>query len=82
MFTILTTHQYNVYKAFTKADTDIGIAVIYDRVYDDPTSSDKTAREMQQKLAPTFAAINKKMKGARIEPGKTKRTYRLNTKGD
>lgn len=75
----LSKHQANVLCAFTKNNKDIDIAVIYTRVYGDP--GEMTAREMQQKLAPTFSEINKKLKG-RIEPGETKRTYRYNTTGE
>lgn len=79
----LSAHQEKVYKAFDKADTDIDIAVIYTRVYGDP--GHLTAREMQMKLGPVFAAMNKKWYGngqpCVIVPGETKRTYRYSTEG-
>lgn len=73
--TTLSTHQEKTLKAFDPKETDIDIAVLYTRVYGDPGSM--SVREMQQKLAPTFAAINEKLTGKRIEPGELKRTYRL-----
>lgn len=75
----LTAHQASVLNAFGENDKDYDIAVLYTRVYGDP--GHMTAREMQQKLAPTFSAINEKLNKGRIEPGDTKRTYRLNTTG-
>lgn len=75
----LSRHQESVLTAFDLADKDIDIAVLYTRVYGDP--GHMTAREMQQKLAPTFSAINKKLDGSRIEPGEIKRTYRRTTIG-
>lgn len=75
----LSDHQVNVLAAFEMNDKDYDIAVLYTRVYGDP--GDMTARQMQQKLAPTFSAINDKMKKGRIEPGEKKRTYRYNSSG-
>lgn len=80
-----TPHQQKVYDAFDSKDTDIDIAVLYTRVYGDP--GHLKAREMQQKLAPSFARINdllwdiRKKTYYRIEPGIAKRTYRLSKKG-
>lgn len=80
----LSQHQQDTLDAVSPADTDIDIAVIYTRVYGDPGVL--SAREMQQKLAPTFKAVNDKLaenketKKCRIEPGDTKRTYRYTTK--
>lgn len=77
--THLSSHQDKTFSAFDPIETDIDIAVLYTRVYGDPGSM--SVRSMQQKLAPTFQAINNKMdeyKGKwRIEPGELKRTYRL-----
>lgn len=75
----LSQHQNRVLKAFDAKNKDIDIAVLYTRVYGDP--GHMSAREMQQKMAPTFSAINDKLKRGRIEPGDTKRTYRYNTVG-
>lgn len=74
-----TEHQDKVLNAFDKRDTDIDIVTIYTRVYGDPGHI--TAREMQQKLAPSFSVINGKLPKGRIEPGEVKRTYRLRSKG-
>lgn len=71
-------HQVRVFDAFHIKDTDINIAVLYYRVYGDPGRL--TIRDMQQKLAPTFDAMNKKwFNGWKIVPGETKQTYRLAT---
>lgn len=75
----LSSHQDKVFAAFHRFNTDIDIAVLYTRIYGD--AGQMTARDMQQKLAPTFKAINCKISGV-IEPGETKRTYRLNTTGE
>lgn len=75
----LSAHQSNVLSAFDRKDKDYDIAVLYTRVYGDP--GHMTAREMQQKLAPTFSEINRKLVKGIIEPGETKRTYRINTTG-
>ena len=71
----LSKHQQKTLDAFDPTETDIDIAVLYTRVYGDPGSM--SVRKMQQKLAPTFKAINDKLKRRRIEPGEIKRTYRL-----
>lgn len=76
----LTEHQKKVLATFDKKNTDIDIAVLYTRIYGDPGHI--SAREMQQKLAPTFKVINEKLAKGSIEPGDTKRTYRFNTIGD
>lgn len=75
----LSIHQQKAIGAFIPSNTDIDIAVLYTRVYGDPGVL--SAREMQQKLAPTFAAVNEKLAKVEsvIEPGEKKRTYRLNT---
>lgn len=73
----LSEHQQKVLAAFDKKNTDIDIAVVYTRVYGDPGHA--TVRDMQQKLAPTFSAINEKITGV-IEPGIVKRTYRYSSK--
>jgi len=78
---VLTDLQYRVYEAFDKCDTDISIEILYQRVYGEDVHNLST-REKQMKLGPTFSVINRKLKGARIEPGKVKKTYRLNTKGE
>lgn len=75
----LSAHQELTLQAFDKKNTDIDIAVLYTRVYGDP--GHLSAREMQQKLAPTFSAINEKLAKGKLEPGDTKRTYRYNTSG-
>ncbi len=76
----LSEHQNATLKAICPVNTDIDVAVIFTRVYGDPGSM--SARAMQQKLAPTFSAINDKLAvdGCFIEPGETKRTYRFSTK--
>ena len=59
-------------------DTDVNIAMLYNAAY--PTKAQYENRYMQQRLAPIIARVNKKLpEGHRIEPGKLKRTYRLNT---
>lgn len=75
----LSDFQNRVLKAFDAKNKDIDIAVLYVRVYGDP--GHMSARAMQQKLAPTFSAINDKLKKGCIEPGEMKRTYRYNTVG-
>lgn len=75
----LSKHQADVLVAFEQDNTDYDIAVIYTRVYGDP--GEMTARDMQQKLAPIFSTINKKMAHGFIEPGIVKRTYRFTSKG-
>jgi hypothetical protein len=75
----LSDHQAKVLAAFEDQDRDFDIAVLYTRVYGDPGAL--TAREMQQKLAPIFSEINRKLCSGNIEPGEKKRTYRLNTAG-
>lgn len=81
----LSDHQQRVLDAFVKKDTDIPIGNIYMKVYGHAEwSKAGTVRRMQQKLGPTFKEINKKLfkeKGTYllIEPGNTKRTYRLST---
>jgi hypothetical protein len=79
MMETLTDHQQKVRDAFDKKDTDIDIAVLYTRVYGDP--GHLSARDMQMKLAPTFAAINDKLLRGRIVPGDVKRTYRFSVRG-
>jgi len=73
----LSQHQQKVLDAFDKNDTDIDIATLYTRVYGDP--GHLSAREMQQKLGPTFKAINEKMDRPRLVPGEIKRTYRYDS---
>mgnify|MGYP000039898570 CR=1 FL=1 len=70
-------HQQNVLEAFDVMNMDVDIMVIYTRVYGDP--GQLTTRECQQKLAPTFAEINRKSNDIFIEPGDLKRTYRCST---
>lgn len=72
-----TEHQRMVVEAFDMKNRDIDIVVLYTRVYGDP--GQLTARECQQKLAPTFAEINKRSLVIHIEPGDLKRTYRCST---
>lgn len=76
----LSDHQRKTLDALHPINTDIDVAVVYTRVYGDPGS--QSARTMQQKLAPTFSAINEKLvsRKVKIEPGETKRTYRFSTK--
>jgi len=79
----LSVHQTRVVKAFKAKNTDIPIAVIYLAVYGNAAHNrlGNTPRKMQQKLAPTFAAINVKIgPDERIEPGEVKQTYRYSTK--
>lgn len=79
----LSEHQKNVLAAFEDKDKDISISRIYMLAYghDEWQKKGTTIRVMQQKLAPTFKEINKKLVGMKIEPGDVKRTYRLNTIG-
>lgn len=80
----LSAHQKKVLAAFENKDQDISISRIYMLVYghDEWQKKGTTVRIMQQKLAPTFSEINKKLIKARIEPGDIKRTYKLNTSGE
>lgn len=84
--TELTYHQTRVLQAFRKENTDYDIAELFYRVYSytmyDENTGVRAYRIMQQKIAPTFKTINRKIKGGRIVPGKLKRTYRLDTKGN
>ena len=73
----LTEHQKDVVAAFKIKNKDIDIVVLYTRIYGDPGRL--TARECQQKLAPTFAEINRRSEVLHIEPGDLKRTYRCST---
>lgn len=77
----LSPHQTKVLDAFTPNDTDIYIHTLYNRVYG-INNENRTVRYCQQKLAPTFLAINKKLEVGRIVPGKLKQTYRLDTTGE
>lgn len=59
-------------------NVDVNIAKLYNAAY--PTKATYENRFMQQRIAPIIARVNKKLpEGHRIEPGKLKRTYRLNT---
>lgn len=75
----LTEHQQRVREAFDREETDIDVAVIYTRVYGD--AGHLNVRQMQMKLAPSFAALNNKLKEAgsklKVQVGVVKRTYRL-----
>jgi hypothetical protein len=73
----LSNQQQKTIEAFNPTDTDLDIAVIYQRVFGD--AGVMNSREMQQALAPVFARINGKIKEARIEPGVARRTYRYET---
>lgn len=73
----LTDHQKLVVAAFKQKNKDIDIVVIYTRIYGDP--GELTARECQQKLAPSFAEVNRRSLTLHIEPGHLKRTYRCST---
>lgn len=77
----LSDHQQRVLDAFKVKDKDVAIGFIFKAVYGHEL---KTVRPMQQRLGPTFKEINKKLRKAKgtyyvIEPGNTKRTYRLST---
>lgn len=77
----LSDHQQRVLDAFKVKDKDVEIRTVFKLVYGFEL---RTTRAMQQKLGPTFKEINKKLfkeKGTYllIEPGNTKRTYRLST---
>jgi hypothetical protein len=76
----LSPNEQKVWAAFDKRETDIDIAVLYMRVYGDPSSA-MTSRDMQMRLGPVFRSINKKLAKARasitIQPGVIKRTYRI-----
>jgi hypothetical protein len=71
--------QKKVQEAFLEDNTDYDVAVIYSRIYGDP--GDMNARDMQMKLGGPFSRTNESMAkdgvGKKIEPGITKRTYRL-----
>lgn len=76
----LSDFQEKVLSAFGKINRDVKIEELYNSVYGTgSTPYSRSVRSMQQKLGPTFAAINTKLKGARIAPGETKRTYRIYT---
>lgn len=78
--TKLSVHQKKVLDAFHRKNTDIDIVILFMRVYDYPATKQwPSVRSMQQKLAPSFAEINKKLKRGRVEPGQIKRTYRYST---
>lgn len=76
--------QEKIYKAFKAKDEDVTIRAVYCMVYGHEArrAQGTTQRIMQQKLAPNIALLNEKLEGGRIEPGKLKGTYRLNTKGE
>lgn len=75
----LSPHQKKVLAAFDTPGRDIGIVILYVRVYGAIPTGMQT-RQMQQKLAPTFHAINVKLKTGKILPGQLKRTYRYSSK--
>lgn len=72
-----TDHQQKVLDSFDEHNKDIDIVTLYTRVYGD--AGELTARDCQQKLAPTFAEINSRSDILHIEPGEKKRTYRCST---
>lgn len=76
--------QQRIYNAFTAKNKDFRISAIYREVYGLAATrkAGDDQRAMQQKLAPNIALLNDKLQGGRIEPGKLKGTYRLNTKGE
>lgn len=71
----LSEHQERVRSAMFPQNKDVPIDDIFRAVYGVAAARKVTIREMQQKLAPTFAAINKKLHKAKIEPGLIKQTY-------
>lgn len=84
-------HQTLALKAFPLRNKDYTVIEIFIAVYGPEdfsrvvNSCFSINRYMQQRLAPTFSNINKKLKARgnnhRIVPGKLKRTYRYSTKG-
>jgi hypothetical protein len=78
----LSQHQEKVLIAFRHKNSDVPISAIFLLVYGEKEwKATRTVRKMQQKLAPTIAAINDKIAPQRIKPGGHKQTYRLSTKG-
>lgn len=68
---------------FERPNTDVSIHTLYCAAYVrglNPKPLPKSTREAQQKLGPVIARINSKLRNARIEPGRIKQTYRINTK--
>lgn len=70
----LSAHQQKIVDALRPQNKDVSIVAIYAHVYGCQPGLD--VRKMQQKLAPTFAAINKKLHRGQIVPGELKQTYR------
>lgn len=78
-----TEHQQKVLDSLKPRNKDIPISKIFLAVYGIAAWREKgiTIRDMQQKLAPTFAEINSKLKEPHIiKPGFFKQTYRYSTK--
>lgn len=82
----LTTLQQRVFDLLDKKPgTDIPMADLYEAAYPDALPQlfpSWQNRDMQQKMGPLFARINKKLKRGVIEPGQLKQTYRLTIKKD
>ena len=77
----LSQHQEKVLSAFRRQNYDVPISAIFLIVYGDKEwKATRTIRDMQQKLAPTIAAINEKIKPHSIKPGEFKQTYRYSTR--
>jgi len=63
----------------SRHDTDVSITELFLAAFNEAKYGQVTwtTRHMQQKLGPTIARLNKKLKNARIVPGDTKNTYRM-----
>lgn len=70
-------YQLLLSRAATDATADTLILVCYDTVYPGCTRG-LYNRQMQQRLGPLIARVNRRLVGQRIEPGRMKNTYRLN----
>ncbi len=76
----LSDQQGRVFEALSATpNEDVPMAALYQCAKGRTDLPLPTNREQQQYLGPFIVRINLKLNGQRIEPGKTKRTYRLNT---
>ena len=56
---------------------DVAIDALHAAVYGARENAPGEVRDMQMQLGTLISRINRKMKKARIEPGRLKKTYRL-----
>lgn len=82
----LTTLQQKVFDLLDKKpNTDVPLADLFEAAYPNRIPQlfqTWENRDMQQKMGPLFARINRKLKRGKIEPGMMKQTYRLTIKKD